>query len=56
MRTLDEVLKDLNDAEKEYKEKCAKYGIEEKRKKRITNDVEEKKEDSLQENKINIEG
>ena len=34
MRSLEEVLKDLNDAEKEYAEKCKKYGIEEKQKKK----------------------
>ncbi len=32
MRSLDEVLKELNDAEKEFKEKCEKYGIAEKKK------------------------
>ena len=34
MRTLEEILADLNAAEKEYSEKCKKYGIEEKRKKK----------------------
>jgi len=33
-RTLEEILKDLKDAEKEYSEKCKKYGIEEKGKKK----------------------
>jgi len=30
MRSLEEVLKELKDAEKEYQEKCLKYGIQEK--------------------------
>lgn len=34
MRNLDDVLKDLNEAEKEFKEKCSKYGIEETRKRK----------------------
>ena len=29
MKTLEEILKELNEAEKEYQEKCRKYGIEE---------------------------
>lgn len=33
-RTLKEILDDLNAAEKEYSEKCKKYGIEEKHRKR----------------------
>ena len=33
-RTLEEILADLNSAEKEYAEKCKKYGIEEKHRKR----------------------
>jgi len=41
MRSLEDVLKDLNDAEKEYKNKCDKYGIEEKgkRKPKVTQEV-----------------
>lgn len=35
MRNLDEVLKELNEAEKEYQAKCKKYGIEEKHKRKI---------------------
>ena len=31
MRSLEEVLKDLNAAEKEFKEKCEKYDINEKK-------------------------
>lgn len=31
MRTLDEVLKDLKEAEKEYADKCLQYGISEKK-------------------------
>ena len=34
MRNLEDVLKDLKEAEKEYKEKCLKYGIEESHKRR----------------------
>ena len=33
-RTLEDVLADLKEAEKEYNEKCLKYGITEKRKKK----------------------
>ena len=41
-RTLQEVLKDLEDAEKEYSEKCKKYGIEEKhRKKKVEVQLDE---------------
>lgn len=48
MKSLDEVLKELNEAEKEFKEKCDKYGIEETKKRKpkesgVTNS------DSLQE-------
>lgn len=39
MRSLDEVLAELKAAEKEYAEKCAKYGIEEKHKKKKNIDV-----------------
>lgn len=35
-RTLKEILDDLNAAEKEYSEKCKKYGIEEKHRKKKT--------------------
>lgn len=38
-RSLEEILVELNAAEKEYTEKCKKYGIEEKHRKRKT-DVE----------------
>ena len=33
-RTLEEILAELNSAEKEYAEKCKKYGIEEKHRKK----------------------
>ncbi|MDO5332361.1 MAG: hypothetical protein Q4E99_06735 [Bacillota bacterium] len=33
-RTLEEILADLNAAEKEYSQKCKKYGIEEKHRKK----------------------
>ena len=42
MRSLSEVLDDLNKAEKEYAEKCKKYGIEEKhRKKKVEVQLDE---------------
>lgn len=44
MRSLEEVLNDLNSAEKEFKEKCEKYGIEEKTKKKVKEVSEEVKE------------
>ena len=34
VRSLEEILADLNAAEKEYSEKCKKYGIEEKHRKK----------------------
>ena len=41
-RTLEEILAELNNAEKEYAEKCKKYGIEEKhRKKKETPQLDE---------------
>ena len=41
-RTLEEILNDLNKAEKEYAEKCKKYGIEEKhRKKKVEVQLDE---------------
>ena len=36
MKDLADVLKQLDEAEKEYKEKCLKYGIQEKRKNKET--------------------
>lgn len=42
MRDLEEILAELNAAEKEYAQKCQKYGIEESVKRR-------KKEDNKQE-------
>ncbi|MBR4421538.1 MAG: hypothetical protein IKS69_03290 [Erysipelotrichaceae bacterium] len=41
MRDLEEILKELNAAEKEYTEKCRRYGIEENSgRKRKTDDGE----------------
>ena len=41
-RSLDEILDELNAAEKEYAEKCKKYGIEEKhRKKKVEVQLDE---------------
>ncbi len=40
MRSLEEVLKDLNDAEKEFQEKCDLYGIKESNKKKKDEEVE----------------
>lgn len=44
MRTLEEVLKDLEEAEKEFQEKCDAYGIKEEKKKK---DLDENKEASV---------
>ena len=41
MRSLEEILKELNEAEKEYAKKCKEYGIEEKGKKKNTEDKTE---------------
>lgn len=49
MRNLEDVLKDLKEAEKEFQEKCNKYGIEEQRKRRSKEDNNEIKEDSEKE-------
>ena len=38
MRSLEEILSELNAAEKEYERKCAMYGIEEKGKKKKTDE------------------
>ena len=40
MRSLEEILADLDAAEKEYAEKCEKYGIEEKTRKKKENNSE----------------
>lgn len=47
MRSLSEVLDDLNKAEKEYAEKCKKYGIEEKHKKKKEEVVDNENIDSI---------
>lgn len=39
MRKLEDVLKDLEEAEREFKEKCDRYGIEEIKKKKPTNKI-----------------
>ena len=45
MRSLEEILEELNAAEKEYQAKCREYGIEEKtRKKKIENSEESNEE------------
>lgn len=49
MRSLEDVLKDLKEAEKEFQEKCNKYGIEEQRKRRNKEENNEIKEDSEKE-------
>ena len=46
MRTLEEVLKDLEMAEKEYKEKCALYGIEMTTKRKKKNEEESLEEEN----------
>lgn len=61
MRSLDEVLAELKAAEKEYAEKCLKYGIEEKqKKKKKTDEVLQDNDDSVEqtegsETTINVE-
>ena len=46
MRSLEEILVELNAAEKEYSRKCQEYGIEEKsRKKKADPNPENTKED-----------
>ncbi|MDO4198839.1 MAG: hypothetical protein Q4D13_07610 [Erysipelotrichaceae bacterium] len=37
MRTLDEIMAELETAEKEYTQKCEKYGIEEKKRNKKEN-------------------
>ena len=45
MRSLEEILVELNAAEKEYAEKCQRYGIEEKsRRKKAESNPENAKE------------
>lgn len=39
-KTLEEVLEELKEAEKEFKEKCLKYGIEEKHKRKKPEDTQ----------------
>ena len=49
LRTLDEVLKELKEAEKEYTSKCKKYGIIEPKEKKDNNEsskIEEIKENA----------
>ncbi len=41
MRDLEEILAELNAAEKEYAQKCREYGIEEKGRKKKKDDVQE---------------
>ncbi|MBR3228189.1 MAG: hypothetical protein IKF68_06545 [Erysipelotrichaceae bacterium] len=48
MRSLEEVLKDLKDAEKEYQEKCLKYGIEERQKRKKTDAEADKTVDNTE--------
>lgn len=44
MRDLEEILAELNAAEKEYAQKCKEYGIEEKGKKKKADESLENKE------------
>ena len=46
MRTLEEVLKDLEEAEKEFQEKCDVYGIKDDTKKKKETEVEENKDEA----------
>ena len=56
MRDLEDILKELKSAEKEYAEKCKKYGIEEKKSKKKDenvadeNTVEENSQESKEQN------
>lgn len=43
-KTLEQVLQELKEAEKEYKEKCLKYGIEEKHKRKKPEEKSEETE------------
>ncbi|MDO4940068.1 MAG: hypothetical protein Q4F55_04650 [Bacillota bacterium] len=43
MKSLDEILAELNAAEKEYAQKCKEYGIEEKTKRKKDDIVVEEK-------------
>lgn len=43
-KTLEQVLAELKEAEKEYKEKCIKYGIVEKQKRKKNNEGQEEQE------------
>lgn len=56
-RTLEDVLEDLKQAEKEYKEKCLKYGITEKikRKKKDDPNAVESEEEVTQEGEESVE-
>jgi len=40
MKTLEEILNELNAAEKEYNQKCKEYGVEESSKKKTTENEE----------------
>lgn len=46
MRSLEEILAELNAAEKEYESKCREYGIEESpKRKRSENNIQNSQED-----------
>ena len=47
MRDLEEILAELNAAEKEYAKKCKEYGIEEKGKKKKAEDSPENEEGNI---------
>lgn len=47
MRTLEEVLKELEEAEKEFNEKCQKYGIEATNKRKKKDEEETKETNNL---------
>lgn len=53
-RSLQEVLEELENAEKEYADKCKKYGIEEKtKKKKVNEDLVQDNIEETQENNQN---
>lgn len=55
MKNLDDVLKELKEAEKEYQEKCLKYGIEEKVKRKAKVEENNSSTENLDNNSVTEE-
>jgi len=55
MKNLDDVLKELKEAEKEYQEKCLKYGIEEKVKRKAKVEENNNTTENLDNNSVTEE-